>query len=113
MKKITFFIDYNEWLKKQYDLSNEEVNCLENVKFIFTLYGNDSCANCYALTDYDGNKLNINELSPFVNSVILSDCHKYFSDRRISDDANFPSGVMDIKCEEVFNMNNIKETQRC
>lgn len=55
----------------------------------------------YELTDYDGNRIDINSLNGYEKGVILNDCYAYFVGRKYHSDAKEPFGVVEIVEEEV------------
>ena len=108
MRKVIFKIDDKEYFKR--DLKRQ--NCTEeqtedilkkfnNFKAIYTLYGNKKQVDSYKLTDYDGNKININDLNGYEKGVVLNDCYAYFVGGKYCFDSDKPCGVVDIVEEEI------------
>lgn len=107
MRKVIFKIDDKEYFKR--DLKRQ--NCTEeqtedilkelnNFKAIYTLYGNKKQVDRYELTDYDGNKININDLNGYEKGVVLNDCYAYFVGEKYCFDSDKPCGVVGILEEE-------------
>lgn len=108
MRKVIFKIDDKEYFKR--DLKRQ--NCTEeqtedilkkinSFKAIYTLYGNKKQVDRYKLTDYDGNKININDLNGYEKGVVLNDCYAYFVGGKYCFDSDKPCGVVDIVEEEI------------
>lgn len=108
MRKVIFKIDDKEYFKR--DLKRQ--NCTEeqtedilkelnNFKAIYILYGNKKQVDRYELTDYDGNKININDLNCYEKGVVLNDCYAYFVGGKYCFDSDKPCGVVEIIEEEV------------
>lgn len=53
------------------------------------------------MTDYDGNKININDLNGYEKGVVLNDCYAYFVGGKYCFDSDKPCGVVDIVEEEI------------
>ncbi|MDO5151694.1 MAG: hypothetical protein Q4D76_20290, partial [Oscillospiraceae bacterium] len=70
-------------------------------KVIYTLYGEGNNTDRYTLTDYEGNKIDINTLNCYQRGVILSDCWAYFTGGKYHSDSNSPCGVIEIRESEV------------
>ena len=104
MRKVIFTIDDLEYFKRMLQKQNvtEEAqkDILDNLnqfKVIFTLYGNGNCFERYTLTDYDGNKVNYNDLNGYQKGVVLSDCMSYFTGGKYHGNKTEPCGVIDIQ----------------
>ncbi len=105
MRKVIFTIDDLEFLKRQYNLTDEQMNDIfsnkESFKVIYTLIGEDKSIDRYELTDYDGNKIILNDLNGYQRGVILNDCMAYFTGGKYHSNAEVPCGVVDIKEDEI------------
>ena len=108
MRKVIFTIDDVEYFKKMLHKQNvtEEVqkDILENInqfKVIYTLYGEGKNVDRYTLTDFDGNKVNLNDLNGYQKGVVLNDCYAYFTSGKYHSDTKEPCGVVDIREEEI------------
>lgn len=108
MRKVTFKINNQEYFRKEF----EKEGCTEsqivyilkglgNFKAIYTLYGKEKQADRYELTDYNGNKININDLSGYEKGVVLNDCNAYFTGGKYHGDTKEPCGVVEIIEEEI------------
>lgn len=107
MRKVIFTIDDVEYFKRllqKQDVTEEaQKDILENLnqfKVIYTLYGNGNCPDRYELTEYDGNKININDLNGYEKGVVLNDCYSYFVGGKYHSNADKPCGVVEIVEEE-------------
>ena len=107
MRKVTFKIDDQEYFKRELEKENctEEqkediLKCLGTFKAIYTLYGNGKSVDRYTLTDYNGNKININDLNGYEKGVVLNECYTYFVGGKYHSNADHPCGVVDIVEEE-------------
>ena len=49
------------------------------------------------LTDYDGNKINLNDLNGYQKGVVLNDCMAYFNGGKYHGNETEPCGVVDIQ----------------
>lgn len=108
MRKIIFKIDDHEYFRRELEKENctgkQAENILKgigNFKAIYTLYGNGKQVDRYELTDYKGNKININDLNGYEKGVVLNDCYAYFTGGRYYNNADKPYGVVEIIEEEV------------
>lgn len=103
MRKVTFYIDDLEWFRKSYNLSDKQMEDFfsdtSSFKVIYTLYGEGNKADRYTLTDYEGNKVDINSLNGYQKGVIINDCWAYFVGRSYHCDGKEPCGVMRIEEE--------------
>lgn len=101
MRKVTFYIDDLEWFRKSYNLTDKQMEDLfsdtGSFKVIYTLYGDGNEVDRYTLTDYEGNKIDINSLNGYQKAVVLSDCWAYFTGNKYSDGDSEPCGVMRIE----------------
>lgn len=99
MRKVIFKIDDIEWFRRFYKVSEEDFYKIfagkESFKVIFTLYGNGKNVERYILTDFNGNKKNINELNGYEKGVLLNDCYAYFEGRKYYNYAEIPCGVIE------------------
>ena len=100
MRKVVFKINDLQWMKKFYKLSEKQFNeIFENqtaFKVIYTLTGHDS-PDKYTLTDYEGNKVDINSLNGYEKGVVLNDCYAYYMGQKYHSDTKEPCGVIDIQ----------------
>lgn len=104
MRKVTFYIDdlayFRRTLEKEANITPEQIDGilsnLNGFSVIYTLYGEGKHIDRYALTDVDGNKININDLNGYQRGVILNDCMAYFEGRKNHDGKDEPSGVVKI-----------------
>lgn len=108
MRKVIFKIDDKEYLRRDLKRQNctgsqaeDILKKLNNFKAIYTLYGNKKQVDRYELTDYDGNKININDLNGYEKGVVLNDCYAYFVGEKYCFDSDKPCGVVDIVEEEI------------
>ncbi|MFQ7208565.1 MAG: hypothetical protein ACLRPZ_03875 [Coprococcus sp.] len=108
MRKVIFKIDDKEYLRRDLKRQNctgsqaeDILKNLNNFKAIYTLYGNKKQVDRYELTDYDGNKININDLNGYEKGVVLNDCYAYFVGEKYCFDSDKPCGVVDIVEEEI------------
>lgn len=101
MRKVTFYINDLEWFRKFYNLSDKQMEDLfsdtSSFKVIYILYGDGNNADRFTLTDYDGNKIDINSLNGYQKGVVLNDCWAYFAGRKYCFDGNGPCGVIRIE----------------
>lgn len=108
MRKVIFKINNHEYLRKEF----EKNGCTEsqivyvlkglgNFKAIYTLYGEGKNVDRYELTDYDGNKISINDLNGYEKGVVLNDCHAYFTGGKYHCNADELCGVVEIIEEEM------------
>lgn len=72
MRKVIFKIDDKECFRRELEKDNcigkqadDILKGLGNFKAIYTLYGEGNNVDRYELTDYDGNKININDLNGY------------------------------------------------
>lgn len=108
MRKVIFKIDDQEYFRRELEKENCTGEQTENIlkgigifKAIYTLYGNGKQVDRYELTDYKGNKININDLNGYEKGVVLNDCYAYFTGGRYFNNADKPYGVVDIIEEEI------------
>lgn len=110
MRKVIFKINDKEYFKK--DFKRQNINITEEqtegilkglkiFKAIYILYGNEKQVDRYELIDYDGNKMNINDLNGYEKGVVLNDCYAYFIGGKYCFDSDSPCGVVEIIEEEV------------
>lgn len=97
MRKVTFYIDDIEFFKIKHPYVKDTLDELERFKVIYTLIGNGNTLDRYELTDYDGNKIDINSLNGYQKGVVLSDCQSYFTGEPYVDNDNIPYGVIKIR----------------
>lgn len=108
MRKVIFKINEFEYLRKEL----EKDGCTEsqivyilkgvgNFKAIYTLYGYGKQVDRYELTDYEGNKISINDLNGYEKGVVLNDCYAYFTGGKYHSDTDKPCGVVEIIEEEI------------
>lgn len=106
MRKVTFLINYLEWMRKYYNLTDEQYNDIfknqESFKCIFTLIGKGKIVDKYEMTDYDRNKICMDDLNGYQKGVVLNDCYAYFTGGKYHSDIKEPCGVVDIKEEEIY-----------
>ncbi len=108
MRKVIFKIDDKEYFRRELEKDNcigkqagDILKGLRNFKAIYTLYGVENNVDRYELTDYDGNKISINDLNGYEKGVVLNDCHAYFTGGKYHDNADKPCGVVGITEEEI------------
>lgn len=70
MRKITFIINDLEWFRKYYKISDSQFDDIfgneKSFKCIYILYGEGKkIPERYELTDFDGNKINLDELNGY------------------------------------------------
>lgn len=110
MLKMIFTIDdragYEDWLKERgldqreiNEKMNELFNYDSSFKVIYTLYGNKKesmMPDRYELTDFDGNKVNINNLNGYEQGI-LNDCYEHFINQKYK----CPCSIINIKEENI------------
>lgn len=100
MRKVIFKIDDIEWFRRFYEVPEEDFKKVfegkESFKVIFTLYGNGKTVDRHELTDFNGNKKNINDLNGYEKGVILNDCYAYFEGRKYHSEARIPVGMIEV-----------------
>lgn len=105
MRKVTFTIDDLAFFKKYHNLTEEQMKDIfkdkKSFKVIYTLYGDGKNVDRYELTDYDGNKVNMDDLNGYQKGVVLNDCYAYFTGGKYHSNANVPCGAVDIKEETI------------
>lgn len=108
MRKVVFTINDLEFYKSRFESSivdgifNDLFKVDGATKLILTLFGNGNNIEKYKLTDFAGNKVNINSLNGYEKGVIINDCYAYFEGRRkYFCDANTPTGVIKIEETEI------------
>lgn len=101
MRKVIFTIDDLAWMQKHYNLADEQMLDIfadnKSFKVIYTLYGEGKNIDRYTLTDYDGNKINLNDLNGYQRGVVLNDCMVYFNGGKYHSNGTEPCGVVDIQ----------------
>ena len=101
MRKVIFKIDDLAWMQKHYNLTDEQMHDIfadnKPFKSIYTLYGNGKNVDRYDLTDYDGIKINLDELNGYQRGVVLNDCMTYFNGGKYHSNGTEPCGVVDIQ----------------
>lgn len=104
MRKVIFTIDdleyFKRMLQKQEVTEEAQKDILDNLnqfKVIYTLYGEGKSVNRYTLTDFDGNKVNLNDLNGYQKGVVLNDCMAYFNGGKYHGNETEPCGVVDIQ----------------
>lgn len=104
-RKVKYRIDDIQWFQKRYKLSEQKTkeifsSCDDSFKVIYTLIGNGRTVDRYELTDYDGNKININSLNGYQKGAVLNDCYAHFTGGKYQFDMDEPMGVIEIEeCE--------------
>ncbi len=108
MRKVIFKIDDQEFFRKEFEKdgctgkqADDFLKGVGNFKAIYTLYGEGKNVNRYELTDYEGNKISINDLNGYEKGVVLNDCYAYFTGGKYHCNADKPCGVVEIIEEEV------------
>lgn len=105
MRKVTFYIDDFEYFQKTYNLTYKQLKYIfsdtDSFRVIYTLIGEGTDADRYILTDYDGNKVDINSLDGYQKGVVLNDCYSYFIGEKYYDGRHEPCGVVKID-EEII-----------
>ena len=103
MRKVIFKIDDKEYFRRELEKDNcigkqadDILKGLGNFKAIYILYGEGNNVDRYELTDYDGNKININDLNGYEKGVVLNDCYAYFTCGNYHSNASQPCGVVEI-----------------
>ena len=82
MRKVTFYIDDNKYFLEKYGVTEEH----HAFKAIYTLCGTQNAPTGYKLTDYNGNKIDIRNLTSYERGVVLAECDAYYQ-RRVQDRA--------------------------
>lgn len=105
MRKITYRIDDWEYMKRQNNLSDEQMENIvpksNSFRVIYTLYGEKHNIDRYELTNYDGNKIPLDSLNGYQGGIVLNDCKAHFYGGKYFDDAKEPWGVMNITEENI------------
>lgn len=106
MRKVIFTINDLEWFRKFYKMSDSQFKDIfadqKPFKCIYTLYGEmEKHPDRYELTDFDGNKISIDNLNGYQKGVVLNDCWAYFIGGKYHSDTEEPCGVVEIKEEEI------------
>ena len=104
MRKVVFVIDDVEYFRRSLqnqnitdESQNEILKGFNDFKAVYTLYGKEKTVDRYELTDFDGNKININELNGYQRGVVLCDCLAYFEGGNYFCNGKEPCGVIDIQ----------------
>lgn len=104
MRKVIFTIDdleyFKRMLQKQEVTEEAQKDILDNLnqfKVIYTLYGEGKNVDRYTLTDFDGNKVNLNDLNGYQKGVVLNDCMAYFNGGKYHGNKTEPCGVVNIQ----------------
>ena len=101
MRKVIFTIDDIEYFKKKHNLSTEQTKEIfgdkESFKAIYTIIGEGKDPDKYTLTDFDGNKININSLNGYQKGIIINDCMAYFTGGTYFNNSDCPCGVVNIR----------------
>lgn len=104
MRKVIFTIDDLEYFRRMLQKQNvaEEaqkdiLKILNDFKAIYTLYGEGKNVHRYTLTDFNGNKINLNDLNGYQRGVVLNDCVAYFNGGKYHENETEPCGVVDIQ----------------
>lgn len=107
MRKVIFKIDDKEYFRRELekenvpnDIKEEILNSVKSFKSIYTLYGEGNNVNRYELTDYDGNRISINDLNGYEKGVVLNDCYAYFAGGKYHSNTDKPCGVVEITEEK-------------
>ena len=107
MRKVIFKIDDKEYFRRELekenvpnDIKEEILNSVKSFKSIYTLYGEGNNVNRYELTDYDGNRISINDLNGYEKGVVLNDCCAYFTGGKYHSNTDKPCGVVEITEEK-------------
>lgn len=86
MRKVKYIINDLEYLKRVYDLNDTDdiLKDIQPFKAIYTLIdeGNGNYYDRYELTDFEGNKININSLNGYQRGVVLYDCVRHFTGQK-------------------------------
>ncbi len=105
MRKVTFYIDDDQYFRSQFkkenpNLTDAEIEkIMENTtpfRVIYSIIGDGKTADRYELTDYNGNKINFNDLNGYQRGVVLNDCMAHFVGGKYHDNADHPCGVVRI-----------------
>lgn len=100
MRKVIFKIDDIVWMKKYYSLTDEQMEDIfsnqRSFKVLYTLIGKGKTVDRYELTDYEGNKIKMDDLNGYERGVVLNDCYAYFTGGKYQNDTNEPCGVIEI-----------------
>lgn len=107
MRKVIFKIDDKEYFRRELekenvpnDIKEKILNSVKSFKSIYTLYGEGNNVDRYELTDYDGNKISINDLNGYEKGVVLNDCCAYFTGGKYHSNTDKPCGVVEITEEK-------------
>lgn len=102
MRKTTYTIDDKEYFNRllaHVENSEEIINNLNSFRALYTIIGN-KYPEREILTDFDGNKINRNDLNAYQNSL-LGGCYNHFEGRQ-NTETNIPTGCINIEVTENF-----------
>lgn len=105
MRKVIFKIDDIVWMKKHYNLTEAQIKDIfsdpKPFRVLYVLIGEGKSVDRYELTDYEGNKLRMDNLNGYERGVVLNDCYAYFTGGKYHSDTKGPCGVIEIVEETV------------
>lgn len=108
MRKVTFIINETGYFREIYKqkLTREQAENIwspeKSFNAVYIMYGNGTIEDRADLTDYDGRKIDRENLNEFQKGIILAECNAYF-ENRLTKDADYPiTGVVDITEEELY-----------
>lgn len=77
MRKVIFKIDDIVWMKRHYNLTEEQTKEIfsnqKPFRVLYTLIGEGKGVDRYELTDYEGSKLRMDDLNGYERGVVLND----------------------------------------
>lgn len=109
MRKVTFYIDDAKYFKCLFkkenpNLTDEQIDNIlgrqKSFQVIYSIFGDGIAIDHFELKDYDGKKININDLNSYQRGVVLCDCIAYFTGGKFHFNNDQPCGV--IRIEEII-----------
>ena len=105
MRKVTFYINDNEYFYKELtekegvssEKAKEIISGLNNFVATYSIIGNGTTADRYELYNAEGAAININDVNNYEKGVILNSCMAYFEGRKDDHGEDYPQGVIEIK----------------
>ena len=107
MRKVIFKINDIEYFFQKYkdDMTSDGLtDLLESInpfRAVYTLIGEGKNVDRYELTDYNGNKIKIDDLNGYQRGVVLNDCMAYFTGGKYFENDTQPCGVIEITEEDI------------
>ena len=101
MRRYIYTIDDKEYFSRllaHVENSQEITNSLNSFQAIYTVIG-DKYVDREILTDFDGNKINRNDLNAYHKSLLV-DCYNHFEGRPTEYGNQYPTGCINIEVTE-------------